>query len=57
MLVTFGEVESEGGLIGAEVIDVEDELFGEVGLAPPDDPPNSGVDEPVFVSAHVDALH
>ena len=40
----FGEVEGEGGLISTEVVNVEDELFGEVFRGTPDDPANAGVD-------------
>ena len=41
----LGEVEGEGSLIGAEVVDVEDEFFGEVFGGAPDDPADAGVDE------------
>jgi hypothetical protein len=49
---TLGEIESEGGLVGTEVIDVEDELLGEVFRGTPDDPAYTWVDEavPVLVS-------
>lgn len=40
----FGEVEREGGLVGAQVVDVEDEFFGEVFGGAPDDPADAGVD-------------
>jgi hypothetical protein len=51
----LGEVEGEGGLVGAEVVDVEDELLGEeLGVAP-DDPADAGVDEAVLVAGDVDA--
>ena len=40
----FGEVEGEGGLICTEVVNVEDELFGEIFRGSPDDPANAGVD-------------
>ena len=45
----FGEVEREGGLVGAEVVDVEDKLFGEVLGSAPDDPAYTRVDESVPV--------
>lgn len=54
---TFGEVESKGRLIRSKIVDVEDEFLGQVFLGPPYHPPNSGVDQPIFVSAHIDALH
>lgn len=41
---TLGEVQSEGGLVGAEVVDVEDELLGEVLGVTPDDPSYTWVD-------------
>jgi hypothetical protein len=43
----FGEVESEGGLVGAEVVDVEDKFFGEVFGGAPDDPAYTGINEAV----------
>ncbi len=43
----FGEVEGEGGLVGTEVVDVEDEFFREEFRAAPDDPAYAGVDETV----------
>jgi hypothetical protein len=49
--------ERECWLVGAEVVDVEDEVVGEVLLAPPDHPSDAGVDEAVLVPADVDALH
>lgn len=51
----LGEVESEGGLVGTEVVDIEDELLGEeLGVAP-DDPADAGIDEAVLVAGDVDA--
>jgi hypothetical protein len=44
----FAEVEGEGSLVGAEVVDVEDELLGEVLGATPDDPADTGVNEAVL---------
>jgi hypothetical protein len=44
------EVEGEGGLVGAEVVDVEDEFLREVFGVAPDDPADAGVDEAVLVS-------
>ena len=41
---TFGKVESEGGLVRTEVVNVEDELFGKVFRGAPDDPADAGVD-------------
>ena len=38
-----GEVEREGGLVGAEVVDVEDRaLWAGLWVEPPDDPPTPG---------------
>jgi len=45
----FGEVEGEGGLVSAEVVDVEHKLFGEEFGGSPDDPAYTGVDEAVPV--------
>ena len=39
----FGKVESERRLVCTEVVDVEDELFGEVFWFTPDDPAYTGV--------------
>ena len=46
----FGEVEGEGGLVCAEVVDVEDQLLGEVFWGSPDDPTYTWVDEAVPIS-------
>jgi hypothetical protein len=43
----LGEVEGERGLVGAEVVDVEDELAGQVLRGSPYDPANTGVDETI----------
>jgi hypothetical protein len=43
----FGEVEGEGGLIGAQVVNVEDKFFGEEFGSAPDDPAYAGVDKAV----------
>ena len=40
----FGKVEGEGGLICTEVVNVEDELFGEIFRGSPDDPADARVD-------------
>jgi len=45
----FAEVEGEGGLIGAKVIDVEDELLWQIFGAPPDYPPNTGIYKTVLL--------
>ena len=45
----FAEVEGEGSLIGAEVVNVEDELLGEVLGATPDDPADTGINEAVLL--------
>lgn len=47
----LGEVEREGGLLGAEVVDVEDEVLGEVFVRTPDDPADAGVDEAVLLGS------
>ena len=44
----LGEVEGEGGLVGAQVVDVEDELLGEILGCAPDDPADTGVDEAIL---------
>jgi hypothetical protein len=44
----FAEVEREGSLVGAEVVDVENKLLGQVLGAAPDNPANTGVDETVL---------
>jgi hypothetical protein len=46
----FGKVEGEGGLVGAQVVDVEDEFFGEEFGGAPDYPTYAWVDEAVPVS-------
>lgn len=39
----FGEIESERGLVGAEIVDIEDKLFREVFWFPPYDPAHTGI--------------
>lgn len=46
----LGEIEREGGLVSTEVVDIEDEFFGEVFGCAPDDPAYTWVDEAVPVS-------
>jgi len=43
----LGEVEREGGLVSAEIVDVEDQLLGKVFRRPPDNPSYTRVDETV----------
>jgi hypothetical protein len=45
----LGEIEREGGLVSTEVVDIEDEFFGEEFGCTPDDPAYSWVDEAVPV--------
>ena len=45
-----GEVKCVGLLGAAEVVELEDEVFGEEGLVTPDDPAEAGGYEPVFVA-------
>jgi hypothetical protein len=45
----FREVQGEGGLVGTEVVNIEDEFFGEVFGGTPDDPAYTGVDKAVSV--------
>jgi hypothetical protein len=44
------EVKGKGGLVGAEVVDVEDEFLRKVFGVAPDDPADAGVDEAVLVT-------
>ena len=55
--LTFGEVEGEGGLISSEIVNVENEFLRKVFLGSPNDPTNSSIDETIFVSTNIDALH
>ncbi len=54
---SLGEVESEGRLVGTEVVDVEDELLGEILGGAPDDPADAGVDETVLQSPRLAHTH
>lgn len=45
-----GEVERVGLFGAAEVVQLEDQVFGEEGLVAPDDPADAGGDEAVFVA-------
>jgi hypothetical protein len=53
----FGEVEGEGGLVGAEVVDVEDEFLGEVFGGAPDDPAYTWVDESIPVPISIVSIY
>lgn len=44
----LGEVEREGSLLGAEVVDVENQVFGEVFGRAPDHPAHAGVYETIL---------
>lgn len=39
----FGEIEGERGLVGAKVIDIEDQFFRKVFGRAPDDPADTGI--------------
>ena len=54
---TFGEVESEGGLISAKIIDVEDKFFRQIRIGSPHNPTDSGINQTVFVTTHIYALN
>lgn len=56
-MITFREVEGEGGLLSSKVFDVEDKIFREVVFGPPNNPPNSGINKAVLMTANIDALH
>ena len=49
-----GEVERERRHAVAQVVDPEDEVVGQRGRVPPDDPANARVDQPVLVARGVD---
>ena len=51
------EVEGEGGVGLAEVVLVEDEVVGQVGLLAEDEPADARVDEPELVAGDVDRAH
>ena len=53
----FTEVERHRGLVGAQVVGVEDELLREILLPPPHDPPKSWIHEAVLVAGHVNRFH
>lgn len=55
--VTFREIESKGGLISSEIVDMEDEFFGEVLFAPPNNPTNASINEAILVPTDIDTLH
>jgi hypothetical protein len=52
-----GKVKSERLLRAAKVVELEDEMLGEIALIPPDDPANTCIDEAELVAADVDRLH
>lgn len=45
-----GEVEGEGVLDGSEIVELEDEIFGEMCLVTPDDPADADVCETELVT-------
>ena len=45
---TLAEVEGEGGLVGAEVVDIKNQFLREVLGAAPDYPADAGIDEAVL---------
>lgn len=55
--MTFREVKSEGGLIGSEIIDMEDKFFRQVLFVPPNDPSNPSIYKSIFMPTHINALH
>ena len=57
MVCTFGEIESESGLVGAKIVDMEDEFFRQVFLVPPDNPTNSSINKPILMATHINTLY
>jgi hypothetical protein len=49
---SLGEIEGEGGLVGAQIVDVENKFLGKIFWAPPDDPANTWVNKtiPEYIS-------
>ena len=52
-----GEVQCVGLFSAAKVVQLEDEVLGQVGFVTPDDPANTSVDETELVAGDVDRLH
>lgn len=50
------EIEGVGFFGAAEIVQLEDEVPGEVGFVAPDYPANAGVDKPEFVAGCVDGF-
>ncbi len=51
------KVQREGRHVAAQIIDVEDQIVGQIGFVAPDDPTDSQRREAVFVSRGVDRTH
>ena len=51
------EVEGEGRHAAAEIVDVEDQVLGQVAFLPPEDPAASQRGEPELVARGIDGLH
>ena len=51
------EVQGEGAHVAAQVVDVEDQVFGQDLLVAPDHPADAGVDQAVLVARGADAGH
>jgi hypothetical protein len=49
----LGEVEGEGGLFGAKVVDIENEVLRKIFSRAPYHPPNAGVYEAVLDNSSV----
>lgn len=54
---TFGEVEGEGRLVGSKIVDMKDELIGQVLFTPPNHPTYASIHKPVLVAANINAFH
>lgn len=51
-----GEVQSVGLLCSAQIVQLKHQMLGQVALVSPDDPSNTSIDQPEFVSTDVDRL-
>ena len=54
---TFGKVEGKGGLIGTEIVNMENEFLWQVLLASPDNPTNTSIDQTILMATHINTLH
>ena len=52
-----GEVQGVGFFGAAKVVELEDQMLGQVGLITPDDPTDTGIDETELMARSIDRFY